>query len=85
MNHNVDANNVPLKFEDIVDKKIYDKMRPPKPGGKYVLPLMMTSHCAVPAMIMMSVAGLYSVIIRIAGQFIPPDRLSGSICSRDVW
>jgi len=26
--------SVPLKFEDIVDKKIYDKMRPPKPGGK---------------------------------------------------
>lgn len=26
--------SVPLKFEDIVDKKIYDKMRPPKPGGE---------------------------------------------------
>ena len=23
----------PLEFEDIVDKKTYDKMRPPKPGG----------------------------------------------------
>ena len=30
----IDSNSVPLKFEDIVDKKIYDKMRPPKPGGK---------------------------------------------------
>ena len=30
----IDRNSVPLKFEDIVDKKIYDKMRPPKPGGK---------------------------------------------------
>ena len=29
----IDSNSVPLKFEDIVDKKIYDKMRPPKPGG----------------------------------------------------
>ena len=85
MNHNIDANNVPLKFEDIVDKKIYDKMRPPKPGGKYVMSLMMTSHCAVPAMIIMSVAGVYSVIFRIAGQLIPPDRSPGSIFSRDVW
>ena len=25
----------PLEFEDIVDKKTYDKMRPPKPGGMY--------------------------------------------------
>ena len=23
----------PLKFDDIVDRKTYDKMRPPKPGG----------------------------------------------------
>ena len=30
----IDSNSVPLKFEDIVDKKIYDKMRPPKPGGE---------------------------------------------------
>jgi len=30
----IDKSNVPLKFEDIVDKKIYDKMRPPKPGGQ---------------------------------------------------
>lgn len=33
----IDSNSVPLKFEDIVDKKIYDKMRPPKPGGQYSL------------------------------------------------
>ena len=25
----------PLEFEDIVDKKTYDKMRPPKPGGMF--------------------------------------------------
>ena len=25
--------DLPLKFEDIVDEKTYDKMRPPKPGG----------------------------------------------------
>ena len=24
---------LPLKFEEIVDVKTYDKMRPPKPGG----------------------------------------------------
>ena len=29
----VDIEDLPLKFEDIVDKKTYDKMRPPKPGG----------------------------------------------------
>ena len=29
----VDIGDLPLKFEDIVDKKTYDKMRPPKPGG----------------------------------------------------
>ena len=23
----------PLKFDDIVDRRFYDKMRPPKPGG----------------------------------------------------
>ena len=28
-----EATELPLKFEDIVDKKTYDKMRPPKPGG----------------------------------------------------
>lgn len=26
--------DLPLKFEDIVDEKTYDKMRPPKPGGR---------------------------------------------------
>ena len=35
MDHNGIDSSVPLKFEDIVDKKIYDKMRPPKPGGKW--------------------------------------------------
>ena len=25
--------SVPLTFEDIVDKRTYDKMRPPRPGG----------------------------------------------------
>ena len=25
----------PLKFADIVDAKTYDKMRPPRPGGKF--------------------------------------------------
>ena len=24
---------LPLKFEEIVDVKTYDKMRPPRPGG----------------------------------------------------
>jgi hypothetical protein len=24
----------PLQFDDIVDRRTYDKMRPPKPGGK---------------------------------------------------
>ena len=33
----VDIASAPLKFEDIVDKKSYDKMRPPKPEGKKVL------------------------------------------------
>ena len=28
-----DIEDLPLKFEDIVDEKTYDKMRPPKPGG----------------------------------------------------
>lgn len=32
--NDVDIASAPLKFEDIVDKKSYDKMRPPKPGGK---------------------------------------------------
>ena len=27
----------PLEFEDIVDKLTYDKMRPPKPEGKFFL------------------------------------------------
>ena len=26
--------STPLTFEDIVDKRTYDKMRPPRPGGK---------------------------------------------------
>lgn len=25
----------PLKFDEIVDRKTYDNMRPPKPDGKY--------------------------------------------------
>ena len=25
---------LPLKFEEIVDVKTYDKMRPPRPGGR---------------------------------------------------
>ena len=25
---------VPLTFEDIVDARTYDKMRPPRPGGQ---------------------------------------------------
>ena len=25
----------PLKFDDIVDRRTYDKMRPPKPGGEW--------------------------------------------------
>ena len=25
---------LPLKFEDIVDTETYDKMRPPRPGGE---------------------------------------------------
>lgn len=29
----MDIEDLPLKFEDIVDEKTYDKMRPPKPGG----------------------------------------------------
>ncbi len=24
----------PLQFDDIVDRRTYDKMRPPKPGGR---------------------------------------------------
>ncbi len=27
----------PLKFDDIVDRRYYDKMRPPKPGGELIL------------------------------------------------
>ena len=34
VDHNGIDSSVPLKFEDIVDEKTYDKMRPPKPGGK---------------------------------------------------
>ena len=29
----MEVEELPLKFEDIVDEKTYDKMRPPKPGG----------------------------------------------------
>ena len=34
LDHPKEAIELPLKFEDIVDKTTYDKMRPPKPGGK---------------------------------------------------
>ena len=27
----------PLEFEDIVDKRTYDKMRPPKPEGRFLI------------------------------------------------
>ena len=37
-NHDdVEVEELPLKFEDIVDEKTYDKMRPPKPGGKTIV------------------------------------------------
>ena len=29
---------LPLKFEEIVDVKTYDKMRPPRPAGQELLP-----------------------------------------------
>ena len=34
LEHPKEATELPLKFEDIVDMTTYDKMRPPKPGGK---------------------------------------------------
>ena len=33
LTNEVEVEELPLKFEDIVDEKTYDKMRPPKPGG----------------------------------------------------
>jgi hypothetical protein len=29
----------PLQFDDIVDRRTYDKMRPPKPGGRETVSL----------------------------------------------
>ena len=34
-----DREREPLKFDDIVDRRYYDKMRPPKPGGNTCLNL----------------------------------------------
>ena len=34
-----DREREPLKFDDIVDRRYYDKMRPPKPGGNNCLNL----------------------------------------------
>ena len=50
LDHPKEAIELPLKFEDIVDKTTYDKMRPPKPGGKFVkqvfnLLFIVNVHC----------------------------------------
>ena len=36
---------LPLKFEEIVDVKTYDKMRPPRPGGMPSCHHVTMSHC----------------------------------------
>ena len=43
--NDVDIASAPLKFEDIVDKKSYDKMRPPKPGGTLFFAQLNYAEC----------------------------------------
>ena len=45
---------LPLKFEEIVDVKTYDKMRPPRPAGQTIIRIMARPQVLCPQELLFS-------------------------------